>query len=133
LSPSGVDRAVTRLALVAHDDEKPEMIDFVRSYEDTLTEFELVGTGTTGQRITEETDLSVECKESGPYGGDLELGAEVATGELDAVIFLRDPLTAQPHEPDISALLRICDVNNVPLATTRQSAEYVLAGVADDE
>ena len=124
---------MTRLALVAHDDEKPEMIDFVRSHETTLAEFELVGTGTTGQRITEETDLSVECKESGPYGGDLELGAEVATGELDAVIFLRDPLTAQPHEPDISALLRICDVNNVPLATTRQSAEYVLAGMADDE
>ena len=124
---------MTRLALVAHDDEKPEMIDFVRSHETTLAEFELVGTGTTGQRITEETDLSVECKESGPYGGDLELGAEVATGELDAVIFLRDPLTAQPHEPDISALLRICDVNDVPLATTRQSAEYVLAGVADDE
>jgi len=124
---------VTRLALVAHDDEKPEMIDFVRSYETPLAEFELVGTGTTGQRITEETDLSVECKESGPYGGDLELGAEVATGELDAVIFLRDPLTAQPHEPDISALLRICDLNDVPLATTRQSAEYVLAGVADDE
>ncbi len=124
---------MTRLALVAHDDEKPEMIDFVRSYETTLAEFELVGTGTTGQRITEETDLSVECKESGPYGGDLELGAEVATGELDAVIFLRDPLTAQPHEPDISALLRICDLNDVPLATTRQSAEYVLAGVADDE
>ena len=124
---------MTRLALVAHDDEKPEMIDFVRSYEDTLTEFELVGTGTTGQRITEETELSVERKESGPYGGDLELGAEVATGELDAVIFLRDPLTAQPHEPDISALLRICDVNDVPLATTRQSAEYVLAGIAEDE
>ncbi len=124
---------MTRLALVAHDDEKPEMIDFVRSYETTLAEFELVGTGTTGQRITEETDLSVECKESGPYGGDLELGAEVATGGLDAVIFLRDPLTAQPHEPDISALLRICDLNDVPLATTRQSAEYVLAGVADDE
>jgi len=123
---------VTRLALVAHDDEKPEMIDFVQSHETTLAEFELVGTGTTGQRITEETDLSVECKESGPYGGDLELGAEVATGELDAVIFLRDPLTAQPHEPDISALLRICDVNDVPLATTRQSAEYVLAGIAED-
>jgi len=122
---------VTRLALVAHDDEKPEMIDFVRSHETTLAEFELVGTGTTGQRITEETDLTVERKESGPYGGDLELGAEVATGELDAVVFLRDPLTAQPHEPDISALLRICDVNDVPLATTRQSAEYVLAGLVD--
>ena len=124
---------MTRLALVAHDDEKPEMIDFVQSHETTLAKFELVGTGTTGQRITEETELSVERKESGPYGGDLELGAEVATGELDAVIFLRDPLTAQPHEPDISALLRICDLNDVPLATTRQSAEYVLAGVADDE
>jgi methylglyoxal synthase len=133
LSPSGVDRPVTRLALVAHDDEKPEMIDFVQSHEHTLADFELVGTGTTGQRITEETGLTVERKESGPYGGDLELGAEVATGELDAVIFLRDPLTAQPHEPDISALLRICDVNDVPLATTRQSAEYVLDGLSRTE
>ncbi|ERH13772.1 MAG: methylglyoxal synthase, partial [halophilic archaeon J07HB67] len=123
---------MTRLALVAHDDEKPEMIDFVRSHEPTLAEFDLVGTGTTGKRITEETDLTVERKESGPYGGDLQLGGEIAAGELDAVIFLRDPLTAQPHEPDISALLRICDVNDVPLATTRASAEYVLAGLAEE-
>ena len=124
---------MTRLALVAHDDEKPEMIDFVTTHEETLAAFDLVATGTTGERIRTETDLTVERTESGPHGGDLQLGAEVATGELDAVVFLRDPLTAQPHEPDISALLRICDLNDVPLATTRQSAEYVLAGLAGEE
>ncbi|MEZ3143972.1 methylglyoxal synthase [Halobaculum sp. MBLA0143] len=123
---------MTRLALVAHDDEKPEMIDFVESHEETLAAFDLVGTGTTGRRITEETNLTVERKESGPHGGDLQLGSEIAAGTLDAVIFLRDPMTAQPHEPDISALLRICDLNDVPLATTRQSAEYVLDGLARD-
>jgi methylglyoxal synthase len=123
---------MTRVALIAHDDEKPEMIDLVTDYEDTLAEFDLVGTGTTGKRIREETDLDVERKESGPIGGDTQIGAEVVEGRMDAIVFLRDPLTAQPHEPDISALIRICDVHDVPLATTRTSAEYVLDGVARD-
>ncbi|MDS0219794.1 methylglyoxal synthase [Haloarcula sp. S1AR25-5A] len=124
---------MTRVALIAHDDEKPEMIDLAQSYEATLSAFDLVGTGTTSKRIMAETGLTVERKESGPMGGDMQIGAEVAEGRIDGIVFLRDPLTAQPHEPDISALLRICDVHDVPLATTRTSAEYVLEGLARDE
>ncbi|MDQ2073380.1 methylglyoxal synthase [Haloarcula sp. NS06] len=124
---------MTRVALIAHDDEKPEMIDLAQSYESTLSEFDLVGTGTTSKRIMAETDLTVERKESGPMGGDTQIGAEVAEGRMDGIVFLRDPLTAQPHEPDISALLRICDVHDVPLATTRTSAEYILEGLAQDK
>jgi methylglyoxal synthase len=118
-----------RVALIAHDDEKPEMIDLVNEYEDFLSKIELVGTGTTGQRIIDETGLDVERKKSGPIGGDAMIGAEVAEDEIDGIVFLRDPLTAQPHEPDISALLRICDVHDTPLATTRASAEYLLDGL----
>jgi len=123
---------MTRVALIAHDDEKPEMVDLARSYESLLSGFDLIGTGTTGKRITEETDLTVQRKQSGPLGGDAQIAAEVAEDRLDGVVFLRDPLTAQPHEPDISALLRICDVHDTPLATTRTSAEYVLDGLAAD-
>lgn len=123
---------MTRVALIAHDDEKPEMIDLVETYESLLGGFDLVGTGTTGERIADETGLSVERKQSGSLGGDVQIAAEVAEERLDAIVFLRDPLTAQPHEPDISALLRICDVHDVPLATTRTAAEYVLDGLAAD-
>ncbi|QLH75855.1 methylglyoxal synthase [Halosimplex rubrum] len=123
---------MTRLALIAHDDEKPEMIDLAESYESLLSTFDLVGTGTTGKRVAEETGLTVERKESGPIGGDAQIAAEVAEDRLDGIVFLRDPLTAQPHEPDISALLRICDVHDTPLATTRTTAEYVLDGLAAD-
>ncbi|WP_433630528.1 methylglyoxal synthase [Halomicrococcus sp. NG-SE-24] len=119
-----------RVALIAHNEEKPEIIDLVQEYEDLLSQFELIGTGTTGKRIAEETGLTVERKESGPLGGDLMIGAEIAENRLDGVVFLRDPLTAQPHEPDISALLRICDVHDTPLATTRSSAEFLLDGLA---
>lgn len=121
-----------RVALIAHDDEKPEMIEFVQRHEEILSAFDLVGTGTTGQRIIEETTLSVERKKSGPLGGDAQIAAEVAEDQMDAIVFLRDPLTAQPHEPDISALLRICDVHDIPLATTRSSAEYIVHGIARD-
>jgi len=123
---------MTRLALIAHDDEKPEMIDLAETYESLLSTFDLVGTGTTGKRVTEATGLTVERKESGPIGGDAQIAAEVAEDRLDGIIFLRDPLTAQPHEPDISALLRICDVHDTPLATTRTTAEYLLDGLAAD-
>jgi len=123
---------MTRLALIAHDDEKPEMIDLAETYESLLSTFDLVGTGTTGKRVAEETGLAVERKQSGPIGGDAQIAAEVAEDRLDGIIFLRDPLTAQPHEPDISALLRICDVHDTPLATTRTTAEYVLDGLAAD-
>ncbi|UPV74356.1 methylglyoxal synthase [Halorussus limi] len=119
-----------RVALIAHDDEKPVIIDLAREYESLLSTFDLVATGTTGERIAEETGLSVERKESGPIGGDTQIGAEVVEERLDGIVFLRDPLTAQPHEPDITALLRICDVHDVPMATTRTSAEFLLDGLA---
>lgn len=118
-----------RIALVAHDREKPEMVAFAREHEAALADHGLVATGTTGGRLNDETDLSVEPLLSGPDGGDLMIGAEVATGECDAVVFFRDPTTAQPHEPDVSALLRICDVHGVPLATTRASADALVTGL----
>lgn len=123
---------MTRVALIAHDDEKSEMVDLAESYESTLSGFELVGTGTTGARITQETKLTVECKLSGSLGGDVQIAAEVAEDRIDGMVFLRDPHTAQPHEPDITALLRICDVHDTPLATSRTAAEYLLDGLADD-
>lgn len=123
---------MTRVALIAHDDEKPAMVELVREYESVLSTFDLVATDGTGKRIAEETDLTVERKESGPIGGDTQIGAEVVEGRIDAVVFLRDPLTAQPHEPDITALLRLCDVHDAPMATTRASAAYLLDGLARD-
>jgi methylglyoxal synthase len=115
-----------RLALIAHDEKKPDLIEFAGSRADALGRFELMATGTTGKRLREATDLAVERKQSGPIGGDMQIGAEIADGDCDGVIFLRDPLTAQPHEPDISALLRLCDVHDVPLATNLASADAVL-------
>lgn len=120
----------TRIALIAHDDKKSEMIKLVTKNEAILSSFDLTGTGKTGKRIMEETDLDVDRKETGPIGGETQIAAEVVDGDIDAIIFLRDPLTAQPHEPDISALLRLCDVHNVPLTTTRSGAQYVLDGLA---
>jgi methylglyoxal synthase len=124
---------MTRVALIAHDEKKPAIIDLAREYEATLADFSLVGTGTTGGRITEETGLTVERKASGPDGGDVQIAAEVADGDIAGIVFLRDPLTAQPHEPDISALLRVCDVHDTPLATTESGARYLLDGLGAAE
>jgi len=117
---------MTRVALIAHDEKKPAIVDLAREYADRLGDCDIVATGTTGQRVDEETDLDVERMESGPLGGDVQIAAEVAAGNVDAVVFLRDPLTSQPHEPDISALLRICDVHDTALATNAASAAAVL-------
>ena len=122
---------MTRVALIAHDETKPDLIEFARTHEDQLREYELVATGTTGNRLLEETDLEIERKASGPIGGDLQIGAEVADDRLDGIVFLRDPLRAQPHEPDISALLRICDVHDTALATNLASAEFLIEGLAE--
>ncbi|NLN17557.1 MAG: methylglyoxal synthase [Firmicutes bacterium] len=118
-----------RIALIAHDQKKVDMVLFVKRHGELLAGHSLVATGTTGKVVEEATGLPVEKMESGPYGGDQQIGAEVAAGRVDAVIFLRDPLTAQPHEPDITALLRVCDVHNVPLATNTATAELVVAGL----
>ncbi len=118
-----------RIGLIAHDELKDEMVEFVKTYESVLAECDLVTTGTTGKRIEAETGLSVDRQSSGPLGGDLQIGAMVASDELHGLVFLRDPLTAQPHEPDVSALLRVCDVKDVPLATNLASAELLVEGM----
>ena len=120
-----------RIALIAHDELKDEMVAFANTYADVLADHELVTTGTTGGRIADETSLSVAPQASGPLGGDLQIGAMVADGEVEGVVFLRDPLTAQPHEPDISALLRVCDVKDVPVATNMATAELLVQGLFD--
>ncbi|WP_041139411.1 methylglyoxal synthase [Beduini massiliensis] len=114
------------IALIAHDQKKPEMIEFAKKYEKKLMKHELFGTGTTGKKIMESTSLSVHRFLSGPYGGDQQIGAKIATGEMDLVIFFRDPLTAQPHEPDVSALMRLCDVHNIPLASNEAAATMMM-------
>lgn len=115
-----------KIALIAHDGKKDEMIDFVKRYRHVFGEHELFATGTTGMKINEATGLEITRFLSGPLGGDQQIGAKVAVGEMNIIIFLRDPLTAQPHEPDVSALLRLCDVHCVPLATNLGSAEVVV-------
>ncbi|MCL0029800.1 methylglyoxal synthase [Dehalococcoidia bacterium] len=114
------------LALIAHNAKKDDMIRLVRAHQRELAGLNLVATRGTGQLIQSEVGLSATLMGSGPLGGDQQIGALVASGEVRAVIFLRDPLMAQPHEPDISALLRICDVYNVPLATNMATAEAIL-------
>ncbi|MFC1865577.1 methylglyoxal synthase [Chloroflexota bacterium] len=113
------------LALVAHDAKKLTMVDLVKKHRERLAGLNLVATKTTGQLIKEKVNLPVTLLQSGPLGGDQQIGAMVANGELSAIIFLRDPLTAQPHDPDITALLRVCDVHNVALATNLATAEAV--------
>lgn len=119
-----------RIALIAHDQKKDDILEFVARHQAVFAKCHLIATGTTGRKITEATGLPVERMQSGPYGGDQQIGALVASGQMDLVIFLRDPLTAQPHEPDVTALLRVCDVHNVPLATNLATAEFLVTALA---
>jgi len=121
----------TRVALIAHDRKKPEMIALCRDYQEMLAQEELVATKSTGGLIEELTGLHVTRVNSGEKGGDLQIGSMIASDEIKAVVFLRDPLTAHPHEPDINAVLKICDVNNVPLATNISTARLVLGHLKD--
>jgi methylglyoxal synthase len=114
------------LALIAHDAKKEAMVQLVKAHLDELAGIDLVATHSTGQYIKEKTGKDVRLMLSGPLGGDQQIGSMVANGDIAAVIFLRDPLTAHPHEPDVTALLRVCDVHNVPLATNLVTAEAVL-------
>ncbi len=120
-----------KIALIAHDKKKPDMMTLAKKYRDVLAKHDLFATGTTGRLIMEETGLSVHCMKSGPLGGDQQIGSMLADDKLDLVIFLRDPLTAQPHEPDVSALLRLCDVQGIPLATNLKSADIMLHAVSE--
>jgi len=115
-----------KIALIAHDKKKAEITELAIKYKDVLAEHELFATGTTGTLIMGETGLTIHRMKSGPLGGDQQIGAMLADGDLDLILFLRDPLTAQPHEPDVSALLRLCDVQKIPLATNYTSAVVML-------
>ncbi len=117
------------IALIAHDRQKDEMQEFCRRHRAVLARFQLIATGTTGERIVEATGLPVQRYLSGPLGGDAQIAARIAQKEVAAVIFLVDPLYAHPHEPDIQGLLRVCNVHNVPLATNLATADLVLAGI----
>ena len=115
-----------KIALIAHDKKKQDMIDLCVKYRDVLDGHELYATGTSGTMVMGETGLKITRMKSGPLGGDQQIGSMVAEKNLDMVIFLRDPLTAQPHEPDVTALLRLSDVMNIPLATNVSSATIML-------
>lgn len=117
------------IALIAHDNKKPDMIAFALKHKDKLKKHTLFGTGTTGSLIIEKVGLEVHCFKSGPLGGDQEIGARVSQGLIDMIVFLRDPLTAHPHEPDVSALLRLSDIYEIPLATNVKTAEFLVRDI----
>jgi methylglyoxal synthase len=114
------------IALIAHDRMKDRMVALAQEFSDVLARHRLVATGTTGARLRNQAGLDVECVLSGPMGGDLQIGARLAVGEVQVVVFLRDPMTPQPHEPDINALVRACDVHDVACATNVATARLVL-------
>jgi methylglyoxal synthase len=116
-----------RIALIAHDKKKDDIVKLAGEYLDFLKGCTLSATGTTGGRLANELGLTVERKHSGPVGGDLQIGAQLVEGQIDCVIFLRDPMTPQPHEPDINALVRACDVHNIACATNVSTARLVLS------
>ena len=117
------------IALIAHDGKKDEIVRLVQAHEETLRRFDVVATGTTGERIVQATRVRLRRLRSGPYGGDAQIAALVAEGLVVAVIFMVDPLYAHPHEPDIQGLLRICNVYNIPLATNEATAHLILQGL----
>jgi len=120
------------IALIAHDGKKNQMVALAAEFKTFLQSCRLLATGTTGGRLQRECGLQVECLLSGPLGGDLQIGARLAAGEVDVVIFLRDPMTPQPHEPDINALVRACDVHNIPCATNPAGARLLLSKLGSE-
>lgn len=114
------------LALIAHDAKKDDMVAFIQAHKKEIVELQLIATRNTGRIAQDRIQLPITMLQSGSLGGDQQIGALVASGDIDAIIFLRDPLKAHPHEPDVTALLRVCDVHNIPLATNLATAEAVL-------
>jgi methylglyoxal synthase len=115
------------VALIAHDEKKADIVELAREHRGLLGRLRLLATGTTGGLIADELGVPVDRTASGPHGGDLQIAARIAAGEVDAVVFLRDPLTAHPHEPDIQALLKVCDVYGVPVVTNVAGARILLS------
>lgn len=118
-----------KVALVAHDQKKSELVEFVKKHKEVFEKFVLIATGTTGGRIQEATGLEVKRMLSGPLGGDQQIGALIAEEDIEFIFFFRDPLTAQPHEPDVSALIRLCDVHKIPLATNMGTANLLIDSI----
>ena len=121
------------IALIAHDNKKAELIDWCNEHKEILKKHFLCGTGTTARMITDQTGLPVKGYNSGPLGGDQQIGAKIVEGKVDFVIFFSDPLTAQPHDPDVKALLRIAQVYDIPIANNRSSADFMILSSLMDE
>lgn len=123
-----IDRmeAEKHIALVAHDNRKKDLIDWVVINREKLSKHRLSGTGTTARLISEKTGLYVEAFKSGPLGGDQQIGSRIAEGSIDFMIFFWDPLEAQPHDPDVKALLRIAVLYDIPVASNRSTADFIL-------
>ena len=122
------------IALIAHDSKKRELVDWVERHKDTLKNHFLSGTGTTAKLISEKTKLPVKGYSSGPLGGDLQIGSRIVEGSIDFVVFFWDPLESQPHDPDVKALLRIAVVYDIPIATNRATADFMISsGYMDSE
>lgn len=119
-------KKIRTIALIAHDQKKAEMVSWAMKNKDSLARFNLCGTGTTAKLVGDATGLEVKRYLSGPLGGDQQIGAKIAEGEIDAVVFFWDPLNAQPHDPDVKALLRIAVVYDIPIATNTATANYVI-------
>jgi len=122
-----------KIALVAHDNKKSDLLEWVRFNRKLLIGHELFATGTTGKRLERELRVSINKLQSGPLGGDLQIGAKIAQEEIDFMIFFWDPLEPHPHDPDVKALLRIAVVWNIPLACNRASADFMISSHLMDE
>ena len=126
-------REQKNIALIAHDGKKQEMLQWCIENRKILKKHHLCGTGTTARMITEQAGLSVKGYNSGPLGGDQQVGAKIVEGQIDFVIFFSDPLTAQPHDPDVMALLRIAQVYDIPIANNKASADFMISSPLMDE
>ena len=126
-------RKQKNIALIAHDAKKPELIDWCKKHAEVLSHHFLCGTGTTARMIADATDLPIKGYNSGPLGGDQQIGARIVEGKIDLVVFFADPLTAAPHDTDVKALMRIAQVYDIPIALNRASADFMISSVLMDE